>query len=654
MKRGISLVALLITMVIMIALISTVTISGMATINNNKKVAFATEINMIQGAVDTYKLRNNNEYPIEAKIELDISKVTEKSIVQFSSENITDSKITLYKINYSMLGITSLRYGAGNDDNDMYAVSKETGKVYYTKGLKLGGFTYYTLTDDLKRIISGVNAEDYASDSIVFNTSETEWTLNKVVSKINVPVSFTNVSVSVLGSENLYSATLNDSLNVYTIDNVEGNYTIIVNYTKDGKEYSSEYTVDNVDNESPVFTKDNITENVTVNQDRTDIYLSLDGYYDKLSGIKTIKYAYLNMQNADEISNYFKNNGLKVYNDVIEIEELTKNMTIYIEDKVGNFTAIPYSISDDTYAKLLERDYVKDTDPTEVIKGMTYTAYIPAGFYYVGGNVSTGVVISDNIQDRNKGTSFDTASTLKGNQFVWVPINYIIAAQTLKSGISNFTNLRSMWAYNENASSVAEISEDFTEPYLDAQILEEAEYMEMLQSISKYGGFYIARYEAGTGDKGQLVSKKNVNVLNNIPWGTNIKDEGTAGAAYKAHQMYANVDSVESHLIYGTEWDAVMYWAVIEGKNVSNSASWGNYTNALQKTGSNDAYKTNNIFDIAGNVAELTMEAYSNTSRVVRGGAYNTAQGFAASLDYNVLANSSSNTVGFRVSMYLK
>ena len=67
---------------------------------------------------------------------------------------------------------------------------------------------------------------------------------------------------------------------------------------------------------------------------------------------------------------------------------------------------------------------------------------VPYGFYYVGGTLDSGVVISDNESDKNKylfadnvkiedvpagvaynsdGTVNTSSSDLKGNQFVWIP-----------------------------------------------------------------------------------------------------------------------------------------------------------------------------------------------------------------------------------------
>ena len=47
---------------------------------------------------------------------------------------------------------------------------------------------------------------------------------------------------------------------------------------------------------------------------------------------------------------------------------------------------------------------------------------IPKGFYYVGGTVDTGLIISDNAVDENTVDSSKIATNLQGNQFVWIPV----------------------------------------------------------------------------------------------------------------------------------------------------------------------------------------------------------------------------------------
>ncbi len=70
-----------------------------------------------------------------------------------------------------------------------------------------------------------------------------------------------------------------------------------------------------------------------------------------------------------------------------------------------------------------------------VSTGEGETIPVPIGFYYVGGKINEGVVISDNEEDRygynpetkNENddnldkTTHEYATKLKGNQFVWIP-----------------------------------------------------------------------------------------------------------------------------------------------------------------------------------------------------------------------------------------
>ena len=83
-------------------------------------------------------------------------------------------------------------------------------------------------------------------------------------------------------------------------------------------------------------------------------------------------------------------------------------------------------------------------------------------------------------------------------------------------------------------------------------------------------------------------------------------------------------------MIWGCQWDATLRWFQTSKdeevkKFPTNSTGKGNYvrtqgsTNKAIPTGSNTNYKVNNIYDLAGNVYEWTLEAYSNKVRVYRG-----------------------------------
>ena len=154
-----------------------------------------------------------------------------------------------------------------------------------------------------------------------------------------------------------------------------------------------------------------------------------------------------------------------------------------------------------------------------------------------------------------------------------------------------------------------------------------ADYKEMIASISKYGGFYIGRYELSS--EGAQKDKK---TLTNTNWYN----------LYKQCKELNASNKVETRMIWGCQWDATCNFIANRGdkKSITDSSSWGNYNNSTgnaavtvtengtttnkygwkQNTGYSEYWKANNIYDLAGNCGECTQEASSNHSRDCRGG----------------------------------
>ena len=298
-------------------------------------------------------------------------------------------------------------------------------------------------------------------------------------------------------------------------------------------------------------------------------------------------------------------------------------------------------------------------DEGEKVEGVT----IPKGFYYVGGTKEEGIVISDNSADKGKGTSHEVAKTLVGNQFVWVPVEDDSAFRPYEG------------YYNKKLDTMLS---NCKEPATNGYATEQAEYDAMKQSVLDHDGFYVARYEAGTEngartstDKNNIddeaVFKQGKNVYNWIKWGNSMTDPA-GGAVEKVKEMYTDKEKygVTSTLIYGIQWDAIMTWIDPEYKNedgtlynkgsfVANSTDKG-YYNQLSPTttGSNANYAVKNIYDLAGNVYEWTMEAYFSTNRVGRGGNYsNSGEYSPASGRYGSTPSCSYDGIGFRSALYL-
>ena len=187
-KKGISMIVLLITIAVFLILVTVVTISSNKILNNTKKKQFAREIYEVQNLVDKYKYEKE-EYPYtilddntNESISIDI---TDEIKNQFENENITeDNKVVLYSIDLNKIGAENITRGIKKDNNlnDIYAFSNKTGIVYYIDGYKVGNNTYYTLTDELKgqigygkdtsnisnsKVISETASRDYVQDGLV-------------------------------------------------------------------------------------------------------------------------------------------------------------------------------------------------------------------------------------------------------------------------------------------------------------------------------------------------------------------------------------------------------------------------------------------------------------------------------------------------------
>ena len=299
--------------------------------------------------------------------------------------------------------------------------------------------------------------------------------------------------------------------------------------------------------------------------------------------------------------------------------------------------------------------------PGEIVTGgnkeytdETGTAVIPEGFAIVKDpdTIENGLVISDKPND-------DMNNTVGGNQFVWVPVskeNFETEFVRHDFGNQNISDTNFINTKPESGKYY-EITPTSTDLTGTTQTTIN-EVKNMYNSVKTNGGFYIGRYEAGKEGTDTLVIKKNANVYNYINWGNSMTDE-TGGAVEKARGMYPG----KSTLCYGVQWDAVMRWISKDSnlsKYLTNSDGKGNYkdedsSNNPANTGSNPAYQMKNIYDMAGNVYEWTMEAYFTDSRVTRGGNYyNTGSAHPfTNRSYHSFPNYSDDYFGFRVALYV-
>lgn len=157
-KNGVVLLTVIVSILVMTLILTTIVISANGIVENTRKKQFAREIYLIQSSVDTYIARNSG-----LKIFLDSDEVVlltsdlaEDDISQFTDndETIIEGNIkSLKEINLYEIDVENVIFGNKEDgEDDIYLVSSKTGKVYYKKGVTINGETYYTLTDELKKV----------------------------------------------------------------------------------------------------------------------------------------------------------------------------------------------------------------------------------------------------------------------------------------------------------------------------------------------------------------------------------------------------------------------------------------------------------------------------------------------------------------------
>ena len=294
---------------------------------------------------------------------------------------------------------------------------------------------------------------------------------------------------------------------------------------------------------------------------------------------------------------------------------------------------------------------VQSTDATPI------TVPVPKG--YIASKVTGETTVEDGFviyegEEEVNDTNKDTAQTTR-NQFVWVPVanssemygrdenckkwgklysfdeEGITARNwTEQDGVMSITSATSFRepdvvtgsdgtsydAVNTNLQQ-AGLDSSATADTFKAQL--ETEFNSMIASVEIYGGFYIGRYETGNLSQTEAVVVKNNTDINSQTWYTQ----------YNKSKGIAANSNVTTTMIWGCQWDAVMRWMYNSGDNAKktytyNSTGKGNHSgtngNKAIPTGSNPTYAVNNIYDMAGNVRDWTIEASFTYGRVLRGG----------------------------------
>ena len=203
-------------------------------------------------------------------------------------------------------------------------------------------------------------------------------------------------------------------------------------------------------------------------------------------------------------------------------------------------------------------------------------------------------------------------------------------------------------AYLTDSSKADGSSYNNTNPKVSESLLQ-SEFNTMVTRVASKGGFWVGRYETSS-----MVSSNTQDTTNRVTVirGTTTGISGNINwyrmyAQQKAYKSLAltESESVTSSMIWGSQWDQIMIWmksipskytdSTYTGKfYVTNAVGMGNYgtisgvddgwssIGSPAPTGNSDNYKVKNVFDLAGNVVDWTLEANYTDRRVTRSGTY--------------------------------
>ena len=352
--------------------------------------------------------------------------------------------------------------------------------------------------------------------------------------------------------------------------------------------------------------------------------------------------------------------------------ELRVSVLKEILDKYFDNVPVETQITSETELKAKE-EYgkyemkISDIDVGEITYETSYTIFKDVNGEQVP--IPEGYIVSENSDENivNKGL---VISDSRGNEYVWISC-------TVNSSSNKLQYKRTEWGVEKDGTdnsraikdelTLKDIDVTYSKTDTDNGINEEiskeivAQINAEKESIKKYGGYYIGRYEVGKDNKTAVIKAEQEPYVN-IKW----------SKAYELAKGIGGGEGATTYLCSSYSWDtAINFIQNTTGKNYATSIIGfnGNWKSQEVKDSSgkvikpvNTAQRLNtglttalcNIYDMGGNVGEFTTELNPGTSEtvVLRGGNNNNNNPAGYRWDNN--SGDAISSYGFRATLFLK
>ena len=352
--------------------------------------------------------------------------------------------------------------------------------------------------------------------------------------------------------------------------------------------------------------------------------------------------------------------------------ELRVSVLKEILDKYFDNVPVETQITSETKLKAKE-EYgkyemkISDIDVGEITYETSYTIFKDVNGEQVP--IPEGYIVSENSDENivNKGL---VISDSRGNEYVWISC-------TVDSSSNKLQYKRTEWGVEKDGTdnsraikdelTLKDIDVTYSKTDTDNGINEEiskeivAQINAEKESIKKYGGYYIGRYEVGKDNKTAVIKAEQEPYVN-IKW----------SKAYELAKGIGGGEGATTYLCSSYSWDtAINFIQNTTGKNYATSIIGfnGNWKSQEVKDSSgkvikpvNTAQRLNtglttalcNIYDMGGNVGEFTTELNPGTSEtvVLRGGVNN--YDGPAGYRWDNSSGGAYSYYGFRATLFLK